>query len=192
MKKLILASASPRRKYLLKQIGLDFVVIPSQIEETCEKELAPMEMVKELALKKVRDINKNVEQAVVLGADTIVVYKGQVLGKPESQEEAFEMLGKLSGEEHEVITGIAIIDTDTDTDAVISDAARTRVFFRTLEDEEIRRYIKSGEPMDKAGSYAIQGKGAIFVERIEGCYFNVVGLPLSLVITHLKQLGLNL
>lgn len=190
MKKLILASASPRRRVLLKQIGLDFVVMPSKIEERFSKNQTPVEIVKELALKKVRDISKRVENAVVIGADTLVVHRGKILGKPVSQDDAFSILSALSGDEHEVITGIAIIDTEDKKEII--DVSRTRVFFRPLDEEEINRYIKSGEPMDKAGSYAIQGRGAIFVQKIEGCFFNVVGLPLALVVSHLKKLGINI
>ena len=188
MKKIILASASPRRRDLLDQIGLEFEIKPSDVDESIP-ENDPIKLVKKLALLKARDIAQNVE-GIVIGADTIVVDDQTILGKPETREDAFEMLKGLSGKQHQVITGVAVIDTESDREWV--DLGITQVFFRSLSDAEINDYIDSGEPMGKAGSYAIQEKGALFVEKIEGDFFNVVGLPLVKMAELLKEIDANI
>lgn len=188
MKKLILASASPRRKTLLKQIGLDFTVIPSTVEETME-ETDPEKLVAALALLKAKDVARSVE-GLVIGADTIVVDGKTVLGKPRSKAEAIAMLQRLSGRQHQVMTGVAVVDTETGEQWV--DVAITQVCFRELTQEEIEWYVNSGEPMDKAGAYAIQEKGAIFVQGIEGDYFNIVGLPLLKTTQLLTRAGIQI
>ena len=188
MKKIILASASPRRRDLLDQIGLEFEIKPSDVDESIP-ENDPIKLVKKLALLKARDIAQNVE-GIVIGADTIVVDDQTILGKPETREDAFEMLKGLSSKQHQVMTGVAVIDTESDREWV--DFGITQVFFRSLSDAEINDYIDSGEPMGKAGSYAIQEKGALFVEKIEGDFFNVVGLPLVKMAELLKEIDANI
>ncbi len=172
----ILASNSPRRKELLSNLGVSFTVCASDVDETLEKAVAPHEEAKRLALRKAQDIAAGInEAAIVIAADTIVV-SDEILGKPTDEIEAYQMLRALSGKAHQVITGIAVIDAATGKEAV--DYSETKVFFKALSDQEINSYIASGEPMDKAGAYGIQGKAALFVERIEGDYYNVVGMPL--------------
>lgn len=174
--KLILASASPRRAQLLKQVGIPFQVIPSTVNEEVECFTAE-EMVVKLALAKARQVASALSDGLVLGADTVVVDHDSVLGKPRSADEARNMLKQLSGGEHRVITGLALVDAAGG--GYQTAVSETRVWMRALESELINAYVATGEPMDKAGAYGIQGKAAIFVERIEGCYFNVVGLPVS-------------
>ena len=188
MKKLILASASPRRKLLLEQIGLDFVIIPSTVEEKID-ETDPEKLVAELALLKASDVARSAE-GLVIGADTIVVDGKTVLGKPRSKAEAIAMLQQLSGRQHQVMTGVSVVDTETEEHWV--DVEITRVYFRKLTLEEITWYVNSGEPMDKAGAYAIQEKGALFIQGIEGDYFNIVGLPLLKTTQLLSRAGIQI
>lgn len=181
MREIILASASPRRAELLKQIGLEFSIMPSDIEERIDVSLPPEEVVQRLALDKAMSIAEKVEKgprkgALIIGADTIVVKDG-ILGKPINDTEAFHMLKSLEGNWHSVITGLAVIDSDNLKGTKLF--VETRVKMRPLTEAEIKAYIKTGEPADKAGAYGIQGMGAVLVEKIEGCYFNVVGLPLT-------------
>jgi len=194
MKKLILASRSPRRKALLEQIGVKFMVIPPDLDESIDGDISPDEYVKVLSLRKASLIAGKLSENgdshfAVLAADTVVVLDGHILGKPEGEKDAFRMLAMLSGKWHEVVTGIAIVDGDTGNS--LSHAERTRVKIRPLTDESVLRYIESGEPFDKAGAYGIQGLGALLVERLEGCYFNVVGLPLYSVSVMLPQMGIE-
>jgi len=180
MKKLILASRSPRRKALLEQIGVKFMVIPPDLDESIDGDISPDEYVKVLSLRKASLIAGKLSENgdshfAVLAADTVVVLDGHILGKPEGEKDAFRMLAMLSGKWHEVVTGIAIVDGDTGNS--LSHAERTRVKIRPLTDESVLRYIESGEPFDKAGAYGIQGLGALLVERLEGCYFNSLMLP---------------
>ncbi|KNY27091.1 Maf family protein [Pseudobacteroides cellulosolvens] len=190
MKDIILASASPRRSELLKRIGLKFEVVPADIDEANIRELGPESYTVDIAHKKALDIvNRNYKNSLVIAADTVVV-KGGIMGKPTDENEAFEMLKALQGQWHEVITGVAIIDSDSK--AEILDYEKTLVKMTSLSDMEIRAYIMSGEPMDKAGSYGIQGVGAMIVERIEGCYFNVVGLPLNKLNAMMRNFGVDL
>ncbi|HHW48981.1 MAG TPA: septum formation inhibitor Maf [Clostridiaceae bacterium] len=181
MKKIVLASASPRRVELLKQIKLEFEIFPSSVGEQIDMITKPEEMVQQLAYKKAVDVAgklncaQNGENTLVIGADTIVVKDG-IMGKPKNEAHAFEMLKRLQGEWHEVMTGVAVVNAQ-DMKYIV-DYEKTRVKFRNLSDEIINSYIKTGEPMDKAGAYGVQGIGAVLVERMEGCYFNVVGLPL--------------
>lgn len=177
MKEIVLASASPRRCELLKQIGLEFRVCPSDIEETVDTALNPEDMAVGLSYRKAKSVAEGLdEDALVIGADTIVV-GDRVLGKPVDEQQAYEMLMQLQGSWHEVITGVTVIDCRTLKTARAYE--KTAVKMRSLTDSLIRAYIKTGEPMDKAGSYGIQGMGALLVEKIVGCYFNVVGLPLA-------------
>ena len=189
MKNLILASSSPRRAELLKQIGLNFQIMVCDVDETPLPGMSPPELVEILAERKAAAVARNLHDGIVLGADTVVVWHGQVLGKPRSEEEAFGMLVKLQGSAHDVYTGVALIDVSSGK--ILVGHEKTRVFFRTMEEEEIRRYVASGEPLDKAGAYGVQGLAAIFINRLEGCYTNVVGLPLARLSVMLKAVGYN-
>lgn len=174
---LILASASPRRAALLRQAGIPHRVVLSGLQdEERPGSLAPGEAAIFLALQKARRVARSLREGLVLGADTLVFHRGEILGKPADGDEARRMLRLLSGKEHSVITGLALVDARRGKHECCF--AETRVLMRVLGDELISAYVATGEPMDKAGAYAIQGKAALFVERIEGCYFNVVGLPL--------------
>ena len=176
--RLILASASPRRSALLSQIGLTFEIFPSEIEEHLpNKNLSPEKVTQKLAKLKARAVAERYTEGVVIGADTLVLFKKELLGKPKNREDAKSMLSRLSGKTHRVITGVALIDVKKKTETTWSEV--TKVCFRELCTEEIDKYIQSGEAKDKAGAYGIQGRGAAFVKRIDGCYFNVVGLPLA-------------
>ncbi len=188
MRKVILASASPRRSDLLRQIGIDFTVVPSNIDEDIEAGLQPGSIAQELAYDKAWNVAKDDNcGSIVIGADTIVV-KDCILGKPVSEEEAYKMLKSLQGSWHEVITGVALIDSKDNK--CKKGFEKTNVKMRSLSDSEILSYIKTGEPMDKAGAYGIQGIGALLVERIEGCYFNVVGLPLQKLGAMFEEFGI--
>ena len=174
---LILASASPRRAALLRQAGIPHrIILGGPQGEERPGLLGPGDTAVFLALQKARCVALSLREGLVLGADTLVCHRGKILGKPADRDEAWRMLRFLSGEVHSVITGLALVDACTDE--YESCFTETRVWMRALEDELIDAYVATGEPMDKAGAYAIQGKAAVFVEKIEGCYFNVVGLPL--------------
>ena len=189
MKQLILASASPRRLDLMKLIGLNFIVMPSNVDESNEAGLGASELVRDLALRKAADVAGTIHQdALVIGADTVVV-KDRILGKPADNSEAFEMLKSLQGQWHKVMTGIAVYDILTGLKTTASEV--TRVKIRDMTDDMIWSYVNTGESADKAGAYGIQGMGAVLVERIEGCYFNVVGLPLMLLSRMLENFGVK-
>jgi len=190
MKPIILASASPRRKQLLEQIGLPFEVLVSGVDEEVPAGLEHGEVAEYLAVSKARAVARQVDEGLVIGADTIVVQNHVILGKPNNPEEARAMLASLQGTGHRVITGVAVIDAVSGREELGHET--TRVFFRDLSREEIAAYVASGEPMDKAGAYGIQGLGALLVDRIEGCYFNVVGLPLTRLALMLKGFGINI
>lgn len=188
MENLILASSSPRRKELLENLQLSFIVSTSNADETFHPDLAPEEVVVELASRKARSAAENHPQSYVIGADTIVVFDGKILGKPSSPEEAKNMLMLLSNNIHSVYTGVAIV-SPAGTAAFYE---KTDVAFWELSEEEIDAYIKTGEPFDKAGAYGIQGIGGLLVREIRGDYFNVVGLPVARLIRELKKLGFPL
>lgn len=191
MKKIILGSGSPRRKELLSQIGVPFEVRVSEKEEIYTQTI-PKEIVKELALMKAENVASELpaKSTIVIGADTVVVHQDQILGKPKDEQDAFRMIQSLQGDVHQVYTGVAILDFDGKGEkTVISHAVETRVSVNPMSEEEIWKYVQSKEPMDKAGAYGIQGKFSAFIEKIEGDYFNVVGLPVSYVYQILKQLG---
>ena len=186
--RLVLASASPRRAALLSQIGLTFEVRPSDIAEpphNTHSNNPASEVTQKLALLKAAAVAQHFNQAIIIGADTLVSLDGQLLGKPTDDAAAFEMLTHLNGTCHEVVTGVALIDAGTGREIVWAET--TQVYFRELHNDEIAAYIASGEASDKAGAYGIQGRGAAFVRRIEGCYFNVVGLPLASFVEHLSN-----
>jgi septum formation protein len=181
------ASESPRRKDLLSGIGMSFRVIPSGVDEELLDGESPDVHVKRLALAKALDVSEANPGAWVLGADTIVLIDGVILGKPSDEEEARNMLGRLSGRTHMVYTGYAITNTLFPEKQIVQHVV-SEVFIREMSPVEIADYVSTGEPMDKAGSYAIQGVGAGIVERVSGSYTNVVGLPLCEVAKYMKQL----
>ena len=183
---LILASKSPRRKELLKQIGIPFVVVVSDAEEVSGNSWTPAALVVENAKRKARAVAEKYPDSPVLGADTVVSSEGKIFGKPKDKDEARKMLTALSGKMHEVTTGLALINRNE----IRTTNVTTKVFFDTMTKADIDAYIATEEPMDKAGAYALQGKAARFIEKIEGSYSNVVGLPLNALIQLGK--GLNL
>lgn len=187
---MILASGSPRRRELLTQAGLDFSVEVADIDETAQPGEAPAKYVQRLAVEKAQAIwlrHKDAGDAelTVLGADTTVVCDGVMLGKPVDQADARRMLEMLSGRTHQVLTGVAAITQA----ATVSEVEITQVFFDLIEEHELIAYLASGEPMDKAGAYGIQGYAARWIPRIEGCYFNVVGLPLARTLAVIMRAG---
>ena len=184
---IILASSSPRRADLLKTIGVNFELVPSNINERPHQDEAPADYIIRLARAKVIDAARKRDSGLLIGADTIVVLDGRILGKPHDEEDAGRMLRLLSGRWHAVMTGVALYDAATRRE--VADYDKTLVRFAQLTDKEIDWYIKTGEPMDKAGSYAIQERGAMFVEEIAGNYHNVVGLPLTLLYRLSKRMG---
>jgi septum formation protein len=190
LKRIILASSSPRRKQLLEQLGISFDCCPARIDEDLGTEETAREAVRRIALNKAEKASEMVRNSIIIAADTMVVCNGEVLGKPDNARDAFNKLYKLKGREHEVITAVCVMDTENGQCEVQDEI--TRVYFRDISDEEIRAYIRTEEPMDKAGAYGIQGMGAVFVDRIEGCYFNVVGLPLKHLYSMLQRQGVKL
>lgn len=183
---LILASASPRRADILSMLGFDFEVAPAHVEEIHDGEASPQEHVRRLALDKARALVGTRDRGLVIGADTIVVTDGEILGKPTSFDNAMAMLQRLQGRWHTVHTGVALFDLATrrDADAVES----TEVRFRPCSDDMLRRYVETGECDDKAGAYAIQGIGAMLVQEIRGCYYNVMGFPIGSFLDLLYEL----
>jgi septum formation protein len=190
-KKIILASGSPRRKELLDLTGLKYQVITPIVEEKQLPEEPPRELVKRLALEKAVSVAANNPDDVVLGCDTVVVLNSKtVLGKPRSKKDAKEMLARLAGKEHTVLSGVAAVWHRKSKQRVITVESRVRI--KQLEDWEINWYLDTGEPMDKAGAYAIQGRGAIFIEGIVGSHTNVVGMPLMETVMLLRSFGVRL
>jgi len=185
MQSLILASSSPRRKELLENLRIPFAVTSSDVDESFDPKLAPEEVVMELADRKAQKVFRENSDAFVIGSDTMVVANNQILGKPADEAEAVRMLKMLSGSQHEVYTGVSIVSKNNSTRFY----ERTEVWFWELTDEEIQAYVKSGEPLDKAGAYGIQQLGSMLVKKIHGDYFAVVGLPVARTIRELKRLG---
>lgn len=190
--RIILASASERRHELLKRIIEDYDIVVSNFDENRIHFNGVFEdYVMNLAKGKALEVSSRTkDDSIIIGCDTIVAFDGRVLGKPKSKEDAYYMLKQLSGNTHQVYSGISLVNTATDI--IKTDFVCTDVKFSVLSENQILRYIESGEPMDKAGSYGIQGKGGIFVEKIHGCYYNVVGLPLNKLNFMLKEMGVNL
>ncbi|HYE11716.1 MAG TPA: Maf family protein [Patescibacteria group bacterium] len=187
--RIILASNSPRRKELLTQVGVTFEIIPSEFEEHIV-ELPPEKLVEHFAYMKAKDVAEAVHgEALVIGSDTIVCLD-EIMGKPRNKEDAFNMLKRLSGKQHLVLSGLSIINTANGES--LTEHESTKVKMKSLSDSEIMAYINTGEPADKAGAYAIQGMGSLFVEGIEGDYFNVVGLPLFRLGKMLERFGMKL
>lgn len=188
--RLILASGSPRRKELLGSLGLTFDILVSDADETFAPGLPPVEIVQELAYRKAHAVANTLDAGFVLGADTIVVCDDLILGKPVDEADAKRMLKLLSGRAHAVYTGIALLEV-AGAGRVVRDVRGTEVFMKHLTDAQIDAYVATGEPMDKAGSYGIQGQAAQFVTGIQGDYFSVMGLPVSLVADHLTAFGFD-
>ena len=186
---MILASASPRRKEILENFGFSFKTIVKNIDETSDKTRAE-EKILEIAEKKAKAAAIDFPDENVVGADTVVVVDGKILGKPKDEKEAFSMLKSLSERSHEVITAFSFININKNIS--YSDYEITKVYFKNLTDDEINWYINTKEPMDKAGAYGIQGKGAFFVEKIEGDFFSVMGFPLGKFVRFLNKTGFNL
>lgn len=183
---MILASNSPRRKEILENFGFDIKIETKNVEEISDKNNY-IDITKDIAYKKGIEIAAENRDELVVSADTIVVLDGEIMGKPKDEKEAYEMLNKLSGRSHEVVTAFAIFYKNTEK----INYCVTKVFFKNLTEEEINWYIESREPMDKAGAYGIQGLGNVFVEKIDGDFFNVMGFPLSSFYDTLKEAGLN-
>jgi len=190
MKRIILASASPRRKELLEKIGLRFEVEPSDYVEELRQNLNPHELAKAISRGKALAVANKHQNAIIIAADTFIVCRGEIMGKPRTEAEAKQMLQTISGGSHSVITGFTILDTDEDK--IVSQTVETIVHVKQLSSEEINTYVRSKEPIDKAGAYEIQGLGSVIVEKIDGDYFNVVGLPLSSLTEGLKEFGIHI
>ena len=198
-RKIILASGSPRRKELLEKIGLKFNIDPSDYPEDWQSKiqsykdrgiaLIPEDLAKSISIGKAAAVAPKYPNSIILAADTIGVLRGKVIGKPRTPDEARQMLQALSGKSHRVITAFTILDSTNNK--TVTRTVATRVYFKKLSQTEIDNYVKTGEPLDKAGAYAIQGKGSIFVEKIEGDYYNVMGLPLNSLSESLKEFGVQ-
>lgn len=192
MRKIILASASPRRKELLEKAGVSFRVIPSRDEEKITAVL-PRDIVKELSCQKAQSVAGEAEEGtIIIGADTIVAYEDCILGKPSDEEDAVQTLLKLQGNTHQVYTGVTVLLGEQGEWKKHTFTERTDVTFYPVSEKEIQNYVKSKEPMDKAGSYGIQGSFGIYVKGICGDYSNVVGLPVARLLYEMKQLGIDL
>lgn len=195
MREIILASGSPRRKELLEQIGVSFKVIKSDAEEIITK-IEPGEIVKDLSAQKAADVAAQIDEGIILGADTIVCIDGKVLGKPKNREDAGKMLEQLQGREHSVFTGVTLIKKQPQrisncAEEIHSFFCETKVYVHEMSREEIERYLDTGDAYDKAGSYGIQGPFAAYVDGIQGDYSNVVGLPVAAVYQALKKFNLH-
>jgi septum formation protein len=186
---IILASASPRRQELLEKIGLKFTADPSNYPEDLNQDLRPEAQAKAISLGKARTAAQKYPDAIIIAADTFGVLRGKILGKPRNAGEAVTMLQLMSGKSHRVITGFTVMDSATGK--AVTRAVETRVYFKQLSSAEILDYVKTGEPLDKAGAYAIQGLGSLIVEKIVGDYYNVMGLPLNALAESLKKFGIN-
>ena len=189
MKKLILASTSPRRKELLSSTGIQYEIEASEYEEDMTLPLTPSELAKQLSKGKAEAVAAKHTNAIVIGADTFIVHKDKVLGKPHTPERAKEMLTELSGTTHSIITGFTVIDSNTHK--TVSKAEEVNIYFRTLTEKEIDDYVATGEPLDRAGGYAGQGIGKSLIERIEGDHNTMVGLPLDALFEVLKEFGVE-
>jgi septum formation protein len=186
---LILASASPRRAEILQNLGFSFEICPSHTDESFGDGLKPAEIVELLAERKATDVLSRVQEGIIIGSDTIVVLEGKVFGKPSNKDDALWMLTELRGKTHSVFSGLAVLDALTGEKKI--GHIETKVQMRNFSDLEMNCYIQTGEPMDKAGGYAIQGIGSIFIEKIIGDYFSVVGMPVSLLVKFLAYFGIS-
>ena len=190
MKKIILASASPRRKEILETTGLKFDICVSDYEEDLSMKKEPRSLARFLSRKKAEEVAHKYKNAIIIAADTFIVFKDKLLGKPHTAKDATKMLTMLNGKAHSVITGFTVLDTGTNK--TVSRSVETRVYFKKLTPKEIKAYVSTKEPLDKAGEYAIQGLGAVLIEKIEGDLLNVVGLPLCALAETLKKFGINI
>jgi septum formation protein len=190
MRQIVLASSSPRRKELLEKFGLRFTVDAGAFREDLSRGMEPHKLAREISLGKADSVAWKYPDALVIGVDTFGILGNRILGKPETEDEACEMLAAISGRWHLVITGFTVIDTACGK--IASHSVETKVYIRKISPEEIEAYIKTGEPLGKAGGYAIQGLGALFVEKIEGDYFNVVGLPMYALMNTLREFGISI
>jgi len=188
-RKIILASKSVWRKKLLEQIGLSVEVRESEYEEDMNAMGDPHDLVKLLALKKAEDVARRYDDAIVIGGDTFTIFNDKFIGKPKDAEDAKKILKNFSGQEHEIVSGFAIIDTKNKI--AVNDVGKALVRFRELSDEEIDDYVATGEPLTKAGAYGLMDKGAVLIESIEGDFYSVIGLPLNKIYIELKKLGVN-
>jgi len=184
-----LASSSPRRRDLLNQINLPHIVIATDVDESLPGEMPPAEQVMELSRRKARAAARQLAVGVIIAADTVVVLNNEVLGKPENEADALAILERLQGATHEVYTGLTVLELPGER--VLTDFERTTVKMREADRAELMRYVQSGEPLDKAGAYGIQGLASVFVEGIRGCYFNVVGLPITRLVLMLKKMDID-
>ena len=188
--KIILASKSPRRKEILETMGVEFEIDVADVDEGVDESLSPLEAVCEISKRKAEAVSqRHTGEKIIISADTVVVIDGRIIGKPKDKEDAFAILKGLSGKTHEVYTGFTIFGNGKSK----TDYEVTKVHFKELCDDDIKRYIETGEPMDKAGAYGIQQKGNLFVEYIHGDYYNVVGFPISKICVTIKELfGINI
>ncbi len=185
---IVLASASPRRIELMERLGIDYIVEPSEYDEHIDIK-DPKDFVLKISLEKALDVRRRRgKDDIIIAADTVVAFEGEIFGKPESPEDAVKTLERLSGRMNEVWTGLCVIRGDK----VLSEAVLTKVYFDNIEYGDIIGYVETGEPLDKAGSYGIQGKASLFIKKIEGDYYNAVGFPLNTLYRLLKMLGVNL
>jgi len=190
MKQIILASKSPRRKELLENIGLKFKIVPSDINEDLISFSSPKEYAERLSKEKAKKVVEEYQDAIIIGADSIVILNGEIIGKPKSLENAKEILRKLSGRKHTVITGFTVVDSKTGKS--VTKSVLSSVTFKKLSEEEIDDYVTTGELMDKAGAYAIQEKAGAFIEKVEGDFFNIVGLPIFALCKVLQEFDINI
>jgi len=190
MKKIILASSSPRRKEILLKTGLSFEIQESNYEEDMSLPMSPEDLSEYLSLGKAKSVADKNSDAIVIAADTFIVYDNNCLGKPKTELLAREMLNMLNGKENDIITGVTIIDTTNNH--IVSFHETTKVFMKQMSSETIEAYIDTGEPLERAGGYSLQEKGAILVEKIDGDFFNAMGLPLSRLVEELKDFGINI
>lgn len=186
-RRIILASRSPRRKKLLEQVGLEFEICESNFNEDSVNLADPIELVKFLALKKAEVVAARYDDAIIIGADAVVIFNGQTLGKPKDAADAKRILRQLSGQENKGITGYALIDTKSKI--VVNNYSEAVVKFRDLSDEEIDEYVATGEPLDMAGAYGLMDKGAILMESVRGNFYSIVGLPINQVYVELRKMG---
>lgn len=190
MVEIILASQSPRRKMLLEQFNIHFTCRPADIDERFLPEENTLDAVRRIARSKADSVCETLQQGLIIAADTVVVCDGEIMGKPRDEQDACQKLSRLSGREHQVITAICLRNAANNYCDIQDEI--TNVYFRNISEEEIKAYVSTGEPLDKAGAYAVQGMGAIFIEKIDGCFFNVVGLPIKNLYTMLKRQGVDL
>jgi len=187
MKKIVLASASPRRREILEKTGLNFSICASDYKENLDLSLKPHKLARFLSLKKAEAVAHKYKDAIIIAADTFIYFKDRLLGKPHTGAAAEKMLRLLNGKVHSVITGYTVMDTASGQ--IVSKSVVTKVYFRKIAEDELSAYVRSREPLDKAGAYAVQGLGAVFIEKIEGDFFNVMGLPLCALTESLKKFG---